>query len=264
MNGKPAAGIAIFQSPDANALAVATACAPGWRNWRKAFPQGLAWDIPFDTTRFVNASIDEVYKTLIEAGGAGADRHPGVPAGLARHAGAGDHRAGDDHRRLRRDGGDWASPSTCPRCSPSCWRSASWWTTRSWWWKARRITWSAACRRTTPRCSAMQELFGPIIGITLVLMSVFVPAAFLPGPDRADVCPVRHGHRRHGADQRDQRRDVEADAVRAVAAAAGAARSSATSCSAASTAPISRWSVATSALIGRMARHSGRMALLAL
>ena len=28
---------------------------------------------------------------------------------------------------------------------------------------------------------AMQELFGPIIGITLVLMAVFVPAAFLPG-----------------------------------------------------------------------------------
>ena len=28
---------------------------------------------------------------------------------------------------------------------------------------------------------AMEELFGPIIGITLVLMSVFIPAAFLPG-----------------------------------------------------------------------------------
>ena len=28
---------------------------------------------------------------------------------------------------------------------------------------------------------AMDELFGPIIGITLVLMSVFIPAAFLPG-----------------------------------------------------------------------------------
>jgi HAE1 family hydrophobic/amphiphilic exporter-1 len=28
---------------------------------------------------------------------------------------------------------------------------------------------------------AMDELFGPIIGITLVLMSVFLPAAFLPG-----------------------------------------------------------------------------------
>src|SRR5205085_12369574 len=28
---------------------------------------------------------------------------------------------------------------------------------------------------------AMDELFGPVIGITLVLMSVFIPAAFLPG-----------------------------------------------------------------------------------
>ena len=28
---------------------------------------------------------------------------------------------------------------------------------------------------------AMNELFGPIIGITLVLMAVFLPAAFLPG-----------------------------------------------------------------------------------
>src|SRR5678815_671539 len=28
---------------------------------------------------------------------------------------------------------------------------------------------------------AMDELFGPIIGITLVLMSVFIPAAFMPG-----------------------------------------------------------------------------------
>ncbi|MBL7405974.1 efflux RND transporter permease subunit, partial [Escherichia coli] len=36
----------------------------------------------------------------------------------------------------------------------------------------------------SPRAAAeqaMEELFGPIIGITLVLMSVFVPAAFLPG-----------------------------------------------------------------------------------
>jgi HAE1 family hydrophobic/amphiphilic exporter-1 len=37
------------------------------------------------------------------------------------------------------------------------------------------------CPATTRRCSAMNELLGPIIGITLVLMSVFLPAAFLPG-----------------------------------------------------------------------------------
>ncbi len=39
-------------------------------------------------------------------GGAGADRHPGVSAGLASHAGAGDHRAGNHHRCIRGDGGD--------------------------------------------------------------------------------------------------------------------------------------------------------------
>src|SRR5205807_4444951 len=33
----------------------------------REFPQGLAYDIPFDTTTFVRASIQEVYKTLVEA-----------------------------------------------------------------------------------------------------------------------------------------------------------------------------------------------------
>ena len=35
--------------------------------------------------------------------------------------------------------------------------------------------------RTKPPIKAMSELFGPVIGITLVLMSVFLPAAFVPG-----------------------------------------------------------------------------------
>ena len=34
----------------------------------KAFPKGLVYEVPFDTTRFVNASIHEVFLTLIEAG----------------------------------------------------------------------------------------------------------------------------------------------------------------------------------------------------
>jgi len=34
----------------------------------RAFPQDIAYDTPFDTTKFVQASIEEVYKTLIEAG----------------------------------------------------------------------------------------------------------------------------------------------------------------------------------------------------
>ncbi len=68
VNGQPAAGVAVFQAPDANALSVATAVRARMQQLARGFPQGLQWDIPFDTTRFVTASIDEVYKTLIEAG----------------------------------------------------------------------------------------------------------------------------------------------------------------------------------------------------
>jgi HAE1 family hydrophobic/amphiphilic exporter-1 len=66
-NGRPAAGLAIFQSPGANALTVAKEVKDRMAVLAKTFPQGLVYDIPFDTTVFVNASIHEVYKTLIEA-----------------------------------------------------------------------------------------------------------------------------------------------------------------------------------------------------
>ena len=34
----------------------------------KSFPHGLSYSVPFDTTTFVHASIDEVYSTLFESG----------------------------------------------------------------------------------------------------------------------------------------------------------------------------------------------------
>ncbi len=105
LDRKPAAGLAIFQSPGANALNVATEVKKRMAELSRAFPQGLVYDIPFDTTVFVKASIDEVYKTLIEAGILVLIVILALPAGLARHAGAGDHRAGHHHRRLRRHGG---------------------------------------------------------------------------------------------------------------------------------------------------------------
>jgi HAE1 family hydrophobic/amphiphilic exporter-1 len=67
-NGKPAAGIAIFQLPGANALDVATRIRAAMAEMQKSFPDGLVYDIPFDTTLFVSQAIDEVYRTLIEAG----------------------------------------------------------------------------------------------------------------------------------------------------------------------------------------------------
>ncbi|MDC7785722.1 multidrug efflux RND transporter permease subunit [Rhodoplanes sp. TEM] len=66
-DGKPAAGLAIFQSPGANALDVADLVKAKMTVLAKEFPQGLVYGVPFDTTIFVTASINEVYKTLYEA-----------------------------------------------------------------------------------------------------------------------------------------------------------------------------------------------------
>ncbi|MGF6307533.1 HAE1 family hydrophobic/amphiphilic exporter-1 [Bradyrhizobium sp. i1.8.4] len=68
LNQKPAVGIGVFQSPGANALQVEKAVEKKMTQLAKQFPQDIKYDTPFDTTKFVNASIEEVYKTLIEAG----------------------------------------------------------------------------------------------------------------------------------------------------------------------------------------------------
>jgi HAE1 family hydrophobic/amphiphilic exporter-1 len=68
LNNHPATGIGVFQSPGANALEVEKAVQTKMTELAVAFPQDIKFDTPFDTTKFVSASINEVYKTLIEAG----------------------------------------------------------------------------------------------------------------------------------------------------------------------------------------------------
>jgi HAE1 family hydrophobic/amphiphilic exporter-1 len=68
LNNKPATGIGVFQSPGANALEVEAAVQKKMAVLAKAFPPDVKYDTPFDTTKFVSESIHEVYKTLIEAG----------------------------------------------------------------------------------------------------------------------------------------------------------------------------------------------------
>jgi HAE1 family hydrophobic/amphiphilic exporter-1 len=67
-NQKPTAAIGIFQLPGANALDVAQAVRDAVAKMAKSFPPGMEYHIPFDTTIFVKASVEEVYKTLFEAG----------------------------------------------------------------------------------------------------------------------------------------------------------------------------------------------------
>src|ERR1700734_2122685 len=68
LNKKPATGIGVFQSPGANALEVEAAVQKKMAELAAQFPQDIKYDTPFDTTKFVAASIHEVYKTLLEAG----------------------------------------------------------------------------------------------------------------------------------------------------------------------------------------------------
>lgn len=68
LNNKPTAAIAIYQLPEANALNVAEDVRKTVASMAKKFPPGIEYAIPFDTTTFVNASINEVYHTLYEAG----------------------------------------------------------------------------------------------------------------------------------------------------------------------------------------------------
>ncbi len=68
LNGKPTAAIGIFQLPGANALTVAQEVRDTVAKMAKEFPPGMQYAIPFDTTMFVKASVNEVYSTLFEAG----------------------------------------------------------------------------------------------------------------------------------------------------------------------------------------------------
>jgi multidrug efflux pump len=66
-NGAPAVPIGIFLQPGANALEVAASVRATMDRLSQRFPDGLRYDIPFNTTRFVEASIEEVVRTFIEA-----------------------------------------------------------------------------------------------------------------------------------------------------------------------------------------------------
>ncbi len=135
--GRSTVGAAIQLAPRANALQVATAVRARMEELGKRFPAGIEWAIPYDTSKYVEVSMEEVAKTLVEAmilvflvvwlflynlratiipgnGGAGvAHRHVrrDVPAGVldqfaddVRHGAIDRHRGGRCHRRAGKRG----------------------------------------------------------------------------------------------------------------------------------------------------------------
>ncbi|MEF2268563.1 efflux RND transporter permease subunit [Janthinobacterium sp. LS2A] len=66
-NGHAATGVAIKLATGANALDTANAAKAMLGNLSKQFPEGMSYQVAFDTTPFVKLSIEEVVKTLVEA-----------------------------------------------------------------------------------------------------------------------------------------------------------------------------------------------------
>jgi hydrophobic/amphiphilic exporter-1 (mainly G- bacteria), HAE1 family len=180
VNDRPAAGIAVFQSPGANALNVQTAVTKRMQELSREFPAGLVFEVPFDTTKFVDEAIKEVYKTLIEAAFLVLIviliflqdwRAMLIPATTVPVTIIGAFAA---MAAL----GFSVNLSTLFAIVLAIGIVVD---------DAIVIVEGVAHnieRGLTPHdaaIKAMDELFGPIIGITLVLMSVFIPAAFMPG-----------------------------------------------------------------------------------
>ena len=180
VDGQPAGGIAIYQLPGANALDTSK----GVRNFLKTlsptFPEALTYDVPFDVTAFVKQSVTEVYHTLFEAGLLVLFviviflqnwRATLVPATTVPVTIIGAFAAmavmGFTINLLTLFAVVLAIGIVVDDAIVV----------------VEGVAQQIEHGQTPKQGSidAMRELFGPIVGITLVLMSVFLPPAFMPG-----------------------------------------------------------------------------------
>lgn len=67
LNGKPVIGMAVMLSNSGNAMATAAAVREKMDQLQRFFPQDMKWSAPYDTSKFVSISIEKVVHTLIEA-----------------------------------------------------------------------------------------------------------------------------------------------------------------------------------------------------
>ncbi|HET6379236.1 MAG TPA: efflux RND transporter permease subunit [Methylocella sp.] len=180
LNGRPAAGIAIYQTPDANSLQVGREVAAKMEKLAKRFPKDLRYGIPYDTTVFVKASVNEVYTTLYEAGilvlvvilvflqNFRATLVPATTVPVTIIGAFAGMAALGFSVNLSTLFGIVLAIGIVVDDAIVIVEAVS-----------RYIERGMSGHDSAVR--AMGELFGPIIGITLVLMAVFLPAAFLPG-----------------------------------------------------------------------------------
>jgi multidrug efflux pump len=180
LDGRESVGVAVFQRPGTNALAAAKALRETMLDLKKRFPPGVDYGIVYDTTVFVDESIASVYHTLAEAfvlvfvvvlvflqdwkgtilpmidvpvsligtfavmAGLGFTINTLTLFGLVLAIGI----VVDDAIVVLENIERWIARGLAPR---------------------------------EATIKAMAEITGPVIAITLVLSSVFIPTAFIPG-----------------------------------------------------------------------------------
>lgn len=179
-NGRPAGGLAIYQLPGSNAINTAKGVRKKMEELVHSFPKDLQYDIPFDSTIIVKESINEVYKTLFEAG---------ILVLIVIVVFLQDARA------------SLVPATTVPVTIIGAFGAMAvlGFTINTMSLFAIVLSIGIVVddaivivegvmqhleKGATPKDAAIQamnSLLGPIIGITLVLMSVFIPAAFMPG-----------------------------------------------------------------------------------
>jgi HAE1 family hydrophobic/amphiphilic exporter-1 len=178
--GRPAAGMAIFQTPESNSLAVAAEVRKAMDEMSKRFPQGLRYSIPYDTTIFVKESISEVYTTLYEAGilvlivilaflqNFRATLVPATTVPVTIIGAFAAMAALGFSVNLSTLFGIVLAIVIVVDDAIVIVEGVTKYIERG-------------MSGHDSAIQAMNELFGPVVGITLVLMAVFVPAAFVPG-----------------------------------------------------------------------------------
>ncbi len=180
LNGKPAAGIAIYQTPDSNSLQVGKEVKALMDQMAKRFPEGLEYSIPYDTTIFVRDSIAEVYRTLYEAGilvlivilvflqNFRATLVPATTVPVTIIGAFAAMAALGYTVNLSTLFGIVLAIGIVVDDAIVIVEGVTKYIERG-------------LPGVPAAIKAMDDLFGPVVGITLVLMSVFLPAAFVPG-----------------------------------------------------------------------------------
>ena len=105
LNGKPSVALSVYQLPGSNALDTAKLVRAKMEELKLRFPPGVDYRIVYDTTPFIQESINEVYKTLFDRGHPGSHRRANVLAELAFGIDPPDRGARSRHRHLRLHGG---------------------------------------------------------------------------------------------------------------------------------------------------------------